>query len=111
VRADGQQEARLILPSADQSAGMNHQAALIVRYPQSVTVTSHTYRYLVLWADQTHVQVIAQTLCFNANSPPAGVATPAPPLTWKSLPPGLVYRTSDGPWLINSDEQPVQIHK
>jgi hypothetical protein len=111
VRADGQQEARLILPSADQSAGMNHQAALIVRYPQSVTVTSHTYRYLVLWADQTHVQVIAQTLCFNANSPPAGVATPAPPLAWESLPPGWVYRTSDGPWLINSDEQPVQIHK
>ncbi|HUV88905.1 MAG TPA: hypothetical protein VMY80_04570 [Anaerolineae bacterium] len=62
------QEARLILPSADQPAGMGHQAALIVRYPQPVYITGHTYPYFVLWADQGHIRVIAQTLQFSVDS-------------------------------------------
>ncbi len=31
-------------------------------------------------------------------------------LTWDRLPPGLVYAASDGLWLVNQDEQPIQIH-
>ncbi len=104
------QEARLILPSADQSADMNHQAALIVRYPQPVNISGASWRYLVLCADQPHIRTIAQTLQFGADL--ASVETPplAQPITWENLPPGLVYSTYDGLWLIDSDEQPVQIH-
>jgi TolB protein len=56
------QEARLILPSADQPAGMHNQAALIVRYPQPVNVIGTPCRYFVLWADWPHIHAIAQTL-------------------------------------------------
>ncbi|MDY7076547.1 MAG: hypothetical protein SXV54_06435 [Chloroflexota bacterium] len=104
------QEARLILPSADQPAGMNHQAALIVRYPQPVNISGTSWRYLVLCADQLHIRTIAQTLQFSTDS--ISVETPAlaEPITWENLPPGLVYSTYDGLWLIDRDEQPVQIH-
>ena len=83
------QEARLILPSADQPAGMDHQAALIVRYPRPVTIAgrAHAYRYFVLWADEAHIRTIAHTLRFNAGSPSAAAATPAPPATWENPPP------------------------
>ncbi|MFB0535423.1 MAG: hypothetical protein ACETWR_10615 [Anaerolineae bacterium] len=104
------QEARLILPSADQPAGMNYQAALIVRYPQPVDIAGTTCRYFVLWADQPHIRVFAQTLQFSADSGPAATATPTRPIAWKNLPPGLVYSTLDGLWLISADGQPVQIH-
>jgi hypothetical protein len=104
------QEARLILPSADQSEGMDDQAALIVRYPQPVNVLGVLYHYFVLWADYPHIRTIAQTLQFGANSASITTPTLAPPLTWENLPPGLVYSTSDGLWLVNSDEQPVQVH-
>lgn len=103
------QESRLILPSADQPAGMDHQAALIVRYPQPVTIADHAYQYFVLWADEAHIRAIAQTLRFSIDSSSVET-TPAPPLAWGNLPPGLAYRTQDGLWLINADEQPVQIH-
>jgi hypothetical protein len=59
------QEARLILPSADQPAGMHYQAALIVRYPQPVNVVGTPCRYFVLWADWPHIRTIAQTLHFT----------------------------------------------
>ncbi|MDY7040139.1 MAG: hypothetical protein SVX38_04680 [Chloroflexota bacterium] len=104
------QEARLILPSADQSAGMDHQAALIVSYPKPVNIAGHMYRYFVLWADQSHIRVIAQTLLFSADPAPTETATPAQPISWENLPPGLVYSAQDGLWLINADEQAVQIH-
>jgi hypothetical protein len=104
------QEARLITPSQDQVADLQNQAALIVRYPQPVDVSGASWRYLVLWADWPHIRTIAQTLRFTAGSTPAATVTPAPPLTWEHLPPGLVYSTYDGLWLVNGDEQAVQIH-
>jgi TolB protein len=73
------QEARLILPSADQAAGMNYQAALIVTYPQPVGIAGSTYRYFVLWADQSHIRTIAQTLRFTTDSAPSATDTPPPP--------------------------------
>ncbi len=59
------QEARLILPSDDQPTGMQHQAALIIRYPQPVNVIGTPCRYFVLWADWPHIRTIAQTLRFT----------------------------------------------
>jgi hypothetical protein len=32
------------------------------------------------------------------------------PLVWNHLPPGLIYSTLDGLWLIDQGEQPVQVH-
>jgi TolB protein len=58
------QEARLILPSDDQPKGMQHQAALIVRYPEPVNITGTPCRYFVLWADWPHIRTIGQTLQF-----------------------------------------------
>jgi len=58
------QEARLILPSEDQPNGMQYQAALIVRYPQPVNITGTPCRFFILWADQSHIRVIAQTIRF-----------------------------------------------
>ena len=58
------QEARLILPSDDQPAGMQHQAAVIVRYPQAVNVIGTPARFFVLYADYPHIRTIAQTLQF-----------------------------------------------
>ena len=66
------QEARLILPSADQPAGMDGQAALIVRYPQPVEIAGHLYPFFVLYADQDHIRAIAETLRFSATPPPTG---------------------------------------
>jgi TolB protein len=59
------QEARLILPSDDQPAGMQHQAALIIRYPEPVNVVGVPCGYFVLWADWPHIGAIAQTLRFT----------------------------------------------
>jgi hypothetical protein len=59
------QEARLILPSDDQPTGMQHQAALIVRYPQPVNISGTPCRYFVLWADWPHIRTLAQTLQFE----------------------------------------------
>jgi TolB protein len=58
------QEARLILPSGDQPAGMQHQAALIVRYPEPVNISGTPCRFFVLWADWPHIRTIGQTLQF-----------------------------------------------
>ncbi len=67
------QEARLILPSADQPAGMDGQSALIVRYPQPVEIGGHVYPFFVLYADQDHVRAIGETLRFTTTPTPTGV--------------------------------------
>jgi TolB protein len=58
------QDARLILPSQDQSADMKGQASLIVRYPSPVTIKNQEYRYFVLWADKDHIKSIGETIKF-----------------------------------------------
>ena len=106
-----EQEARLILPSMDQLSAMGGEAMLIVRYPQSTTSADYPYQFLALAADLTHIRTIAQTLRFGADSQATAVTvTQDPPLTWEHLPPGLVYSTYDGLWLIDGDEQPLQLH-
>ena len=59
------QEARLILPSNDQPAGMQYQSALIVRYPQPVNLMGTPCRFFILWADQAHIRTFAQTIQFT----------------------------------------------
>ncbi len=59
------QEAQLILPSSDQPPEMSGQAALIVVSPRPIKLGTTAYPYLVLWADQGHVKMIASTLRFG----------------------------------------------
>lgn len=63
IRIDGQ-DARLIMPSEDQDASMHGQAALIVDYPEPITIGSQTYAYFVFWADRAHIQDIASSITF-----------------------------------------------
>lgn len=60
---DGQ-EARLILPSADQAQEMNNQAGLIVKYPEAVKISNSEYHYLILWADKAHIKEIGTSIKF-----------------------------------------------
>ena len=60
---DGQ-EARLILPSADQAEEMHNQAGLIVKYPEAVKIGGSAYHYFILWADEAHIEQIGNTLTF-----------------------------------------------
>ncbi|MBI2874890.1 MAG: hypothetical protein HYY09_07355 [Firmicutes bacterium] len=59
---DGQ-EAVMIIPSEDQS--MKGQWGLIVKYPEPVTISGHTYPYLILWAHGDHIRDIAGTISFQ----------------------------------------------
>ncbi len=60
------QDGCFVLPSADQPAAMEHQAALIVAYPQPIEIGGQLYAYVVLWADEAHIEPIAQTMGFVA---------------------------------------------
>lgn len=57
-------EACTILPSADQPAEMNGQAAYIVKYPDPIQLNGNTYNYFILWADKNHIDRISSTLLF-----------------------------------------------
>jgi TolB protein len=57
-------EACTILPSADQPAEMNGQAAYIVKYPEPIELNGNTYNYFILWADKDHIGRISSTLLF-----------------------------------------------
>jgi TolB protein len=72
------QEARLILPSQD--ANMGGQAMLIVRYPQPVEIAGVTYQFFVLYADQEHVGLMAETLQFTTGSDPAVALVTSTPM-------------------------------
>jgi hypothetical protein len=58
------QEARLIMPSADQPKDLNMRAAVVVRMPEPCCIGSQRYTFLVLWADKEHIRTIADTLKF-----------------------------------------------
>lgn len=53
-----------ILPSADQPADMNEQAAYIAKYPNLITIGDATYNYFILWADKNHIEEISSTVMF-----------------------------------------------
>ena len=57
-------EACTILPSSDQPAEMNGQAAYIVKYPDPIELDGNTYNYFILWADKNHIDRISSTLLF-----------------------------------------------
>ncbi|SDM14765.1 TolB protein [Paenibacillus jilunlii] len=57
-------EACFIIPSADQPAEMNKQAALIVRYPRPVQIGGTSYNYFILWADVSHILQMGRRLSF-----------------------------------------------
>ena len=59
------QDACLILPSADQPADMQGQAALVVPYSQPVQIGGAVYQYFILWADREHIREIGNTLRFT----------------------------------------------
>ena len=61
------QEARLILPSADQPAEMAGQAGLIIRAPHPREIGREKYLYIILWADQVHIRALAQRVSFLDN--------------------------------------------
>ena len=63
LAVDGQ-DARLILPSLDQSPSMHGQAVLIAKYPTPKMIGPATYKYLVFWADRANIQDIASSLTF-----------------------------------------------
>ena len=58
------QEARLILPSADQSMGPLGQAMLIVRYPVPVEIGGHVYPLFTLTAVPDQIRDLAASLQF-----------------------------------------------
>ncbi|WP_339287343.1 peptidase M56 [Paenibacillus sp. FSL E2-0201] len=60
-------EARLIVPSADQVEEWNHQAAIIMKYPEAVNIGDVLYNYFILWADIKHVEDIGQTVRFSGK--------------------------------------------
>ena len=92
------QEARLIVPSADQQASM---AMLIVRYPRPVDVSGSTCQFFALSASAEHIRAISHTLRFS-QGPVSG--------SWTELPPGLLYYTTEALWQIDANEQPVEIY-
>lgn len=64
------QPARLILPSAGQSSGMNGQTALIVSLPRPAQIGTHQVPYLILYMDMDHSRSIADSLVFETTPPP-----------------------------------------
>lgn len=61
------QEARLILPSDDQSTEWLNQAGLIVKYPKDINIDGDFYSYFILWADTGHINKISKTIKFLNN--------------------------------------------
>jgi TolB protein len=106
---DGQ-EARLVLPSADQAAGMMRQALLLVRYPQPVNIAGSPAQFLALYADQDHIQALAQTLQFEMDALPSATApppTPVPPVpTSTAVPPGT---TLEPPTIVSFTMDPTEV--
>lgn len=51
-----------IYPSQDQPAEMRNQAAVIVQYPTPVVIEGTEYNYLILWADQNHINEIGSSI-------------------------------------------------
>lgn len=61
---DGQ-EARIVMPSADQPADKRGQAMAMIRYPTPIRFSSEIYAFAILWADQEHLPTIAGTFRFS----------------------------------------------
>jgi hypothetical protein len=62
-----EEEARLIMPSQDQSVEHHNQAEVILKYPDVVNINGNRYSYFVLFADKEHIKEIANTIKFIEN--------------------------------------------
>ncbi|MEK7195238.1 MAG: hypothetical protein AAB655_00925 [Patescibacteria group bacterium] len=60
----GGMEARLIIPSEDQSPERRSEAAVIARYPGPVKIGDYIYVFFMLYGDKNHLPDIAQTVQF-----------------------------------------------
>ncbi|MEZ4663843.1 MAG: PA14 domain-containing protein [Caldilineaceae bacterium] len=63
LTVDGQ-DARLILPSANQSSELRQQSALVVQYPEPRQVNGATYEFFVLYTSQPYIRHMADSLKF-----------------------------------------------
>ena len=43
---------------------MQNQAGLIVKYPEAVKIGDSVYHYFILWADESHIEPIGDSLTF-----------------------------------------------
>lgn len=56
------QETAIILPTS--STGSNTQSAILVKFPKPVTISATPYYYLIIWADNGHIEKIANEIKF-----------------------------------------------
>ena len=107
----GGQEARLILPSDDQTGGKRAQAAVVVPFPHPVDIRGTICEFLLLHSDQGHIRDIAATITFEFDTAAVPTSTPVAPIVWEALPPGLVYKTMEVLWWVDAGEKQVQLHE
>jgi hypothetical protein len=104
------QEARLILPSDDQPAGMDRQALLLVRYPQPVMVLGSPVQFLALYADQDHIRALARTVRFEMEAEPTATraaATGEP--TTPAATPAAVAPPPEPPTIVSFTFEPTEV--
>ncbi len=58
-------EARIIMPSADQAIEANREAVIIVKYPKAVEIGSDQFYFFMLYADSDHIFSLGDTLKFS----------------------------------------------
>lgn len=59
------QEANLILPSEDQREDLKNEAALVIKYPNNITLANKDYNYFILWCDRSYIRTIGSTIKFS----------------------------------------------
>jgi murein DD-endopeptidase MepM/ murein hydrolase activator NlpD len=72
VLSDGRQ-ARLILPSADQSPSMEQQALLLVPYADPVVIGGQAYNFMAMAADVDHIRGLAASLTLASAPSTIGI--------------------------------------
>ena len=73
---DGQ-SAKYIFPGQNQPIEMYNQAAVVVQYPKPVVISGTAYSFFILWADQSQIQIIANTIKFIDATSTAQALTPS----------------------------------
>lgn len=63
------QEARLIMPSADQPREMKGQAALLIAAPRTIEIAGDRYDYIILWCDRPHMRAIMDSIELTTGRP------------------------------------------
>ena len=63
ITVDGR-EGRIITPSRDQATQLQELSAIIVRYPEPILFDDEVYKYFILWANETFIEEIGESLRF-----------------------------------------------